>query len=60
MSRTIAFIEARGGTPTPGSLGLLARARTIGAIDGVVCGTDAADIATMLGRYGAEVGLVLR
>lgn len=55
MSPALVFIEARDGTVTPGSLGLLARARSLGGAAAVVCGPDAAGVASTLGRFGAEV-----
>ncbi len=55
MSTTLVYIEARDGTPTPGSLGLIARARVLGQADAIVCGPRSADVAATLGRYGADV-----
>ena len=52
----LVFVENDGGSPTPGSLGLLARGRTLaGGVAAVVTGPGSAAIAESLDRYGADV-----
>jgi electron transfer flavoprotein alpha subunit len=52
----LVYVEIDGGSPTPGSLGLLARARALGAgAAAVVSGSGSATVASSLGRYGADV-----
>ncbi len=49
------FIETEAGVATPGSIGLLAKARALaGAAAAVVCGPDAERVAATLDRYGAD------
>ena len=55
----VVFIETRDGRATGGSLGLLAKARALGGTAGaVVCGPDAAAVATSLARYGSQTTFV--
>jgi electron transfer flavoprotein alpha subunit len=52
----LVFVELAGGRPTPGSLGVLGRAREVfGRAAAVVGGHDAAAIGAGLGSSGAEV-----
>jgi len=51
----LVFIETQRGTPTPGSLGVLARMREVaGAADAVVCGPGATGLGVELGLHGAD------
>lgn len=50
---TVVFIELRTGEPTPGSLGLIAKARQLApSVAAVVCGPGAETVAAGLGAYG--------
>lgn len=50
---TLVFIETRAGEPTPGSLGLIAKARQLApSVTAVVCGPGAETVAAGLGAYG--------
>jgi electron transfer flavoprotein alpha subunit len=51
----LVFVEVRKGRPTPGSVGLLGRARGLaGHAAAIVCGPESAAVAATLGRFGAD------
>ena len=50
---TLVFIETRAGEPTPGSLGLIAKARQLApSVTAVVCGPEAETVAAGLSAHG--------
>ncbi len=54
MAVTLVFLEHDGGSPTKGSLGVLARATALGGeVAGVVLGHGVADVAVAAGPFGA-------
>ena len=51
----LVFVEVRRGSPTPGSIGLLGKARALsGSAAAIVGGPNSAEVAATLGRLGAE------
>jgi electron transfer flavoprotein alpha subunit len=54
--RPLVFLELVAGRPTPGSLGVLGRARAVyGEAAALVCGPGAGNIGAGLGSFGADV-----
>ncbi|MBV8481081.1 MAG: hypothetical protein JOY72_12355, partial [Actinobacteria bacterium] len=50
----LVFVEHHDGAPQKGSLGVLAKAASLGDADAVVIGSGVAPIASELGTYGAK------
>jgi electron transfer flavoprotein alpha subunit len=50
---TLVFLEHRGGELQKGSLGVLAKAASLGAVDAVILGEGAKALAAQAGRFGA-------
>ena len=51
---TLVFLEHHGGELQKGSLGVLAKAASLGDVDAVIAGEGAKSLASQAGRYGAK------
>ena len=56
---TLVFLEHHDGELQKGSLGVLARAASLGEVTGVVLGSGVAELAPQAGKFGAERVLVV-
>jgi len=52
--KTLVYVEVREGKPSEDSLGLLAKAASIGTAHAIVCGTNVRDHASLLAAHGAS------